>query len=465
MLSQPRVADWAEYGDNIRRNEDSPPGYFFLVRAWSSLAGISEVGLRSLSALLGLLATLLFFGLARQLLPPRAAIAAAGLYAIHPFLIEIAREARPYSLLICLSTASLWLLFRIAAGQAGLTSRLVFVAVTAALLYTHYFALLFISAEALALAIVWRRPSGLALFGAAGLLFLPGGLEMVRRAGDIGSGQRHIWVKVADSDWSLGAWLQAGLALPKKLLVGGVFIPDSWLGRGVLLALGLLVLVILAVAWRAWFRRDRRQALTLAILLVAPVLATLVLDAAIGMRTIQTPRYLAFLTLPYLLLFAAAFVPETPGHRLRWSLLILVPALFWANFQHFREGKHGFNWAEQVRQMEQFTGPDGVILAEYFRDPLLVGWYLKTPRQVICGIQSPPFTRVKVLPPGTKLAYIPSGGLIWTGNPDRPIHHRLTRLVGDKVLLPRRTVTVNSRYRTVLYFQRHPSSDSLREGR
>jgi len=458
MRSQPLAASWVEYTANIWRHEDSPLGYFWLVRAWSLLAGVSEAGLRSLSALLGVAAVLLFFGLARRLFPPRAALAAGTLFAVHPFLVEIAREARPYSLLLCLAVASLWLLLRIGDGRARTGERLLFVAVTAALLYTHYFAVCFVAGEALVLLAVWRRPACLWLFGAAGLLFWPGGLAMIQRAGAIQSGERGIWVKAAS--WSLFDWLRAGLALPKKLLLGSVFVPDAWLGRAALLLLGLALAAMLVAGWRAWFRRDRRQALTMAILLTAPVLLTMILDTSLKLYTVQTPRYLSFLALPYLLLLAAAFIASSSGWATCGRLLPLALLLALANLGYLSEGKHGFDWRTHVRQAEAFAGPSGVILTEYYRDPLLVGWYLADPHRVVPGHCQPLLDNAAQLLPGTKLAFFTSIRPAGSEGLGRHGRHRLTPLVKAGLLQPLGLATVPSRYKTVLYFRRTPSPGS-----
>jgi mannosyltransferase len=87
-----------------------PPGYYLALKLWRGLVGETEFGLRSFSALTGLVLVALLFRLGREYLDPPAAVAAALLGAINPFLIYYSQEARMYALLATLSAAS-FLLF------------------------------------------------------------------------------------------------------------------------------------------------------------------------------------------------------------------------------------------------------------------------------------------------------------------------------------------------------------------
>jgi len=87
-----------------------PPGYYLALKVWRGLAGESEFGLRSFSALAGLVLVALLYRLGREYFDAPAAVAAALLGAVNPFLIYYAQEARMYALLATLSAAS-FLLF------------------------------------------------------------------------------------------------------------------------------------------------------------------------------------------------------------------------------------------------------------------------------------------------------------------------------------------------------------------
>ena len=76
------------------------PLYFFLLRAWTELAGVSQTALRFPSALLGVAAIVPAFSLLRRILPPSPARWALAVLAVHPVLVELSREARMYPLLV-----------------------------------------------------------------------------------------------------------------------------------------------------------------------------------------------------------------------------------------------------------------------------------------------------------------------------------------------------------------------------
>jgi len=86
-----------------------PPGYYLALKVWRGLVGESEFGLRSFSALAGLVLVALLYRLGREYFDAPAAVAAALLGAVNPFLIYYAQEARMYALLATLSAASLLL--------------------------------------------------------------------------------------------------------------------------------------------------------------------------------------------------------------------------------------------------------------------------------------------------------------------------------------------------------------------
>ena len=76
-----------------------PPLYYWLLRLWTAVFGLSESALRSLSALLGVALVYVIYLIGRRLHSERLGIAAAFLAAINPFQLYYAQEARMYMLL------------------------------------------------------------------------------------------------------------------------------------------------------------------------------------------------------------------------------------------------------------------------------------------------------------------------------------------------------------------------------
>lgn len=122
-----------------------PPLYYWLLAAWTRLAGTSEVAVRSLSALLGVLLVALTYPLGRLLAGRWAGLAAALLAAINPFQVYYSQEARMYALLALLCALAFYVAVRWAAVPAGRRDTAptrhwaaAYVLAAAAGLYTHY---------------------------------------------------------------------------------------------------------------------------------------------------------------------------------------------------------------------------------------------------------------------------------------------------------------------------------------
>lgn len=94
--SRPLGATIASLADE---DPQHPPLYYVLVRLWAGLAGTSILALRTLPALFGIMALGAMAWLGRELFGNwRAGGIAAALYALSPFAVLYAQEAREYSL-------------------------------------------------------------------------------------------------------------------------------------------------------------------------------------------------------------------------------------------------------------------------------------------------------------------------------------------------------------------------------
>ncbi|MEZ4683960.1 MAG: hypothetical protein R2932_58095 [Caldilineaceae bacterium] len=83
-----------------------PPGYYWLLKLWTNVFGATAMGMRGLSALLGVFLVYLIYRIGTCIEPPTAiapipysALLAALLAAINPFQIYYSQEARMYMLL------------------------------------------------------------------------------------------------------------------------------------------------------------------------------------------------------------------------------------------------------------------------------------------------------------------------------------------------------------------------------
>jgi len=92
-----------------------PPGYYWLLKTWSLLFGVSAWAMRSLSAVLGVLLVVLVLAIGRQVARTRPgwssfAVLAALLAALNPFQIYYSQEARMYMLLAVEAAGLFWAL-------------------------------------------------------------------------------------------------------------------------------------------------------------------------------------------------------------------------------------------------------------------------------------------------------------------------------------------------------------------
>jgi hypothetical protein len=251
-----------------------PPGYYLVVKAWRLLTGESEFALRGFSALAGVALVALLYRLGREYFDERAALAAALLGAVNPFLIYYSQEARMYELLATLSAGSFWLFLlwlKSSRPPAAPIGNWVFAVgyclISAAGLYTHYafpFVLLAQNLAASGGLLAHRRGSGFKRLGVwlglqllTLLLFAPWLPTAYRQLTTWPAAREsHSWVSsLADAARYLAfgrtvpteqVWLAlvcVGLLLILGLTRGGQTItPFLWLAvpAGLTLTLGLL---------------------------------------------------------------------------------------------------------------------------------------------------------------------------------------------------------------------------------
>jgi mannosyltransferase len=161
------------------RHDGAPPLYFALLHGWMGVVGGGDVAVRALSGVISLAALPAMWWAGRQLGGPRVGLVALVLTATSPFAIRYATEARMYSLLLLLGVLGLLALSR-ALDDPSPGSLAALAAVTALLLYTHYWAA-FLAAPVALMLVAWsfrgqHRTAArrcLVALAAGGLLFAP----------------------------------------------------------------------------------------------------------------------------------------------------------------------------------------------------------------------------------------------------------------------------------------------------
>ena len=287
-------------GDTVQGvadTENTPPLFYVLTHFTTELIGADEVGMRVVSALAGAGTIVVAFLCGRELTGRGAAIIAAGLVAVNPFLFWFSQEARSYALLVFLTAVALFCFLRVIAEPRNGWALAGWVVSSAAAVATHYFAIFPMAAEAiwilvlLARSRLWGRLALAMLAAAAAVAAIaPMAIdqEASGRAGNI-----------------LYVSLSTRVAQVPKHFFVGYFGPHQPL----LAVLSALLLIVAAVGlWRI-----RRQRAVVATLTVAA--ATIVIPmalAVVGVDFVNSRNALAGLV-PVLVLAGAGFA-SLPAH-------------------------------------------------------------------------------------------------------------------------------------------------------
>jgi uncharacterized membrane protein len=159
--------------DFLAEQSTHPPLFFCLTHHWLGLTqGLSfldlslAVQLRSLPAILGVIAVPLLYHLNRKAFSERAGLAAAGIIAVSPFAVYLAQEARQYTLLLILITVALFALVQlIKPAKPTAIYCLLWGIANSFGCYTHYFFFLSFVAQIIVLFLffLWQSPRRLLL--------------------------------------------------------------------------------------------------------------------------------------------------------------------------------------------------------------------------------------------------------------------------------------------------------------
>lgn len=154
------------------RNDVHPPLYYWLLRVWTRIAGMSEFGSRSLSLLLGLLAGLTVYRCAKEWFGARGALLAAAVFATSPLLIIAEQFTRMYALLALASALSTTMYLRLSRAETIRRSDFAwYVAANVAGTFTHVWFFFVLFAQAVA-HLLLRRASRLGWMASAAALSL-----------------------------------------------------------------------------------------------------------------------------------------------------------------------------------------------------------------------------------------------------------------------------------------------------
>jgi mannosyltransferase len=296
------------------RHDGAPPLYYLLLHWWVQAFGASTFAVRALSAIPAVLALPVVLRLGRRIGGDAVGIAAVVLLAVSPFATRYAVEARMYSLLLLLGLLGAHAVLSVHrhrswAATAGVA------AVSAAMLYTHYYAVFVLTVVGAAeIWRAWRRRDpasvrvivGIVIGSLAFLPWLPIFLYQSRHTG-------APWASPPDANAILGTF-------------------DAWMGgarpaaqAAYLIALGCVVLALIG-------RRGRRGEVVLQTRvarlpanLFAVVLGILVLAIIVDGISQQAyaPRYLSMGAGLFVVVVGCG-IAVLPSRRARRTMLALL---------------------------------------------------------------------------------------------------------------------------------------------
>jgi uncharacterized membrane protein len=122
-----------------------PPLYYITLLYWTSLFGLSEFSVRSLSLVFSVASIILLYRLCDMILDRKTAVISSLLIAVSTFQIYFSQEARPYAMVMFLTILSMFLYLRL--FEKGRWNSVSYVLVTTLMLYTHIFSLFIVLAQ------------------------------------------------------------------------------------------------------------------------------------------------------------------------------------------------------------------------------------------------------------------------------------------------------------------------------
>ena len=291
--------------DGIRETEATPYLYYVLAWPWTRVFGLGEVGLRSLSAVVGTLAVPVSYAAGAALCSRRVGVVAAALVAVHPFLVWYSQEARSYSLLVLLGACVVLFLGR--ALRAPRRADLALWAVASSLaVATHYFAVFLVAGAA-----AWLVARYAVRREAVAASVLPAAVLVAHLP--LVDAQRGNGETVADT-----SLLSRVVGTPKALVVGYSF-PGEIAGSVLAALLVAAGLALVATRARPYEQRGALVGVTLALAVVAVPIGL----ALVG-NDYLTARNVILAVVPGAICVAAGFAANRLGLAVGAALAVLL---------------------------------------------------------------------------------------------------------------------------------------------
>jgi mannosyltransferase len=291
----------------VAHGERSPPLYYVLAWGWSKLFGTGEVGLRSLSALIGTLTVPVAYVAGLELSSRRRiAVFCAAFVAVNPYLVWYSQEARSYALMAFF--VALTLVYFARCLKRPSPGSLALWALSSALaIGSHYFAAFLVGPEAVWLLLSTRlsRPAILAVAAVVAVGLALGSLAATQE----GSGRRNGFERIPLAS-RVGETGLNFVASEEPAPFAGATAIDA---VQALAAVGgaLLLAAALALVATGGSAEEQSAAVSAGVVAVAAIAIPLLL-AVVGLDFVN-PRNLIGALVPLLVVVAAGFGSRAVG--------------------------------------------------------------------------------------------------------------------------------------------------------
>jgi hypothetical protein len=352
--------------DAVWFSESTPPIYYALAWAWTQLVGTGEYGLRTVSAVAGVLTVPVAYAIGVELRGRRAGLWAAALVAVNPMMLWYSQEARAYALVTLFGALSA--LYWLRAERGGARRDFVWWGAWSGLaIGTHYFVAFPILAEALML-LRRRGPrrsfAGMAVLGGCAIAVAPLAIHQMA---------------VGHAEWIGNFSLGHRLAETASTFVTGetgdiIARPERpWLAVAPLvLSLGALALLL-----RRGAGRERRAAGRPLLLVVAGIGIPVVLALVAASKDFVLARNLIPALVP--LLAAIGIAVSSPASRRLGAAVGALLVAYSLGFCVLASTDEGFqrpNWSAVAEHIGDPHGPRATVTWTLGEAPLR--YYLST---------------------------------------------------------------------------------------
>jgi uncharacterized membrane protein len=338
-------SDAATFSRLIWHSEFNMMLYYGLLRIWLQV-GSSEFVVRSLSVLCAVATVPVIYLLGARLFGRGTALIACLLLAVHPFHLELSQQARSYTLLILLVSLSSYFFLQ-TVENASWADCILYGVVSAAAVYSHFFAALVIVAQWLSLWIWQRQPPWKTVARSLSVLIV----LLIPAAWYLLHTQRSHVTWIPGPSWRQGLEVLYSLTLSK--------------GRC------LIYLALWAIAIWGGVRRPRQQRAWSYQFVLAWLAIPLAITGVAGLvQPLLIPRFLA-VCLPASILLAAAGVAQLA----RWSrtagvLALLLVLLYSSSAIRFylRHPDFSVDWRAAISYLlPRMQAGDELVMDPYIR--------------------------------------------------------------------------------------------------